>query len=103
MSGNANMNTFRTKVVQAIRICNEELEDRKQGIPGESTEDELDHIILPELNQLLVMIDDKQLPPKEERYLHSFAHAFTVWGWNMQRPTKLFVLLTELNNEFKKI
>lgn len=73
------MNAFREKVLQAIRICNEEL------------------------NRLLVMIDNRQLPPKEERYLNSFAHAFTVWGWNMQKPTKIFVLLTELNNEFKKI
>ena len=97
------MNAFREKVLQAIRICNAELENRKRGVSGESTEEELNNVILPELNRLLVMIDNKHFPPKEERYLNSFAHAFTVWGWNMQKPTELFVLLTELNNEFKKI
>lgn len=97
------MNAFREKVLQAIRICNEELENRKRGVSGESTEEELKNVILPELNRLLGMIDNRQFPPQEERYLNSFAHAFTVWGWNMQKPTQLFVLLTELNKEFKKI
>lgn len=52
------MNAFREKMLQAIRICNEELENRKRGVLGESTE-ELNNVILPELNRLLMMIDNK--------------------------------------------
>lgn len=68
---------------------------------GESTEEQLKDIILPELTQLLTMLNSNQLPEKGHRYLNSFANAFTVWGWNMQEPTEIFVLLTELNNEYK--
>lgn len=49
------------------------------------------------------MVNKYQLPPKGERYLNSFACAFTIWGWDMQKPTEIFILLTELNNEYKNL
>lgn len=49
------------------------------------------------------MLNSNQLPTMEQRYLNSFANAFIVWRWNMQEPTEIFVLLTELNNEYKNI
>lgn len=97
------MDEFREKILRAIKLCNEELVNRKEGMLGESTEEQLKNIILPELTQLLTMLNRNQLPAKEQRYLNSFANAFTVWGWNMQEPTEIFVLLTELNNEYKNI
>lgn len=97
------MDKFKEKILRAIKLCNEELENRKNGVLGESTEEQLKNIILPELTQLLTMLNSNQLPAKEQRYLNSFANAFTVWGWNMQEPTEIFVLLTELNNEYKNI
>ncbi len=97
------MDKFKEKILRVIKLCKEELENRKNGVFGESTEDQLKNIILPELTQLLTMLNSNQIPVKEQRYLNSFANAFTVWGWNMQEPTELFVLLTELNNEYKNI
>lgn len=97
------MDKFREKILRAIKLCNEELENRKKGVLGESTEEQLKNVILPELTQLLTMLNSNQLPAKEQRYLNSFANAFTVWGWNMQEPTEIFVLLKELNNEYKNI
>ncbi len=97
------MDKFREKILRAIKLCNEELVNRRKGVLGESTEEQLKNIILPELTQLLTMLNSNQLPAKEQRYLNSFANAFTVWGWNMQEPTEIFVLLTELNNEYKNI
>lgn len=97
------MDKFKEKILRAIKLCNEELENRKNGVLGESTEEQLKNIILPELTQLLTMLNSNQLPAKKQRYLNSFANAFTVWGWNMQEPTEIFVLLTELNNEYKNI
>lgn len=95
------MDKFKEKILRAIELCNEELVNRKNGVLGESTEEQLKDIILPELTQLLTMLNSNQLPEKRHRYLNSFANAFTVWGWNMQEPTEIFVLLTELNNEYK--
>lgn len=97
------MDKFKEKILRAIELCNEELVNRKNGVLGESTEEQLKDIILPELTQLLTMLNSNQLPAKEDRYLNSFANAFTVWGWNMQEPTEIFVLLTELNNEYKNV
>lgn len=95
------MYKFKEKIIRTIRLCNEELANRKNGIAGECTEEQLEDIILPELTELINMINNNQCPPKEKRYINSFANAFTVWGWNMQEPTEIFVLLTELNNEYK--
>lgn len=94
------MDKFKEKLLKTIRLCNYELENRKNGVLGESTEEQLEKFILPELTQLLEKICNNQIPAKEQRYLNSFANAFTVWGWNMQEPTEIFVLLTELNNEW---
>ncbi len=97
------MDKFKEKILRAIKICNEELVNRKNGVLGESTEEQLENIIIPELTQLLMMLNNNQLPAEGQRYLNSFANAFTIWGWNMQEPTEIFVLLTELNNEYKNI
>lgn len=97
------MDDFKNNLLEAITLCNVELTNRKNGINGESTIDQLEKIIIPELNKLLNIINNNQLPPKEERYLNSFANAFTVWGWNMQTPTELFILLVKLNNTYKNL
>lgn len=97
------MDKFREKLLKTIHICKDELQNRRNGTLGESTENQLEDIILPELYQLLENVNNQQFPAKQDRYLNSFANAFTVWGWNMQKPTELFVLLTELNNDYKKL
>jgi hypothetical protein len=60
-------------------------------------------MLLPELEQLLIKINTNQLPPQSERYLLSFANAFKVWGWNMNQPSELFVMLVNLNNNYPMI
>ncbi len=99
----SNMDKFKEKLVKTIKLCNAELADRKRGILGESTEEQLENIIIPELEYLLQKINNSQLPKREQRFLNSFANAFTVWGWNMQEPSEIFLLLTELNTEYKKL
>jgi len=97
------MKNFKRKILKTIELCNTELRNRKEGILGESTKEQLEEIILPELYQVLEQIDHNQLPSMTNRYLNSFANAFSVWGWNMQNPTEIFVLLTELDNEYKEL
>ncbi|MEN6312660.1 MAG: hypothetical protein ABFD25_00270 [Clostridiaceae bacterium] len=95
--------SFRNNIGICISLCEQELQNRKKGIKGESSIEQIEDTILPELNQLLKKIDYGQLPPKPERYLLSFANAFKVWGWNMQQPTELFVQLVKLDDAYKKI
>lgn len=93
---------YKKELLECIDICEKEISNRTQGIKGESTIEQIKEVILPELNELLANIESKQLP-KERKYLNSFANAFTVWGWNTQNPTELFVLLTKLNNNFGEL
>lgn len=97
------MNRFKEKLLKTINICEVELQNRKNGILGESTEKQLEDMILPELYRLLDSVYNKQFPPVKERYLNCFANAFMVWGWDMQEPTELFILLNELNNNYKRL
>ena len=98
-----NKNKFRDDVKNLIKICTLEVQHRKAGIKGESTIEQIENAILPELNQLLTKIDNNQLPPLSERYLLSFANAFKVWGWDMNQPTEIFVKLANINNNYSKI
>lgn len=94
---------FRNDIDICKSLFEQELKKRKKGKEGESSIEQIENIILPELNQLLEIIDKDQLPPKSERYLLSFANAFKVWGWNMQQPTELFVQLVKLDDAYKKL
>ncbi|MBM6798460.1 hypothetical protein H7U28_06450 [Coprobacillus cateniformis] len=97
------MEEFTRELLKCINLCDEELKNRSNGVEGESTIEQLKEVILPELKEVLAIIERRQLPPSEERYLNSFASAFTVWGWDMQNPTELFTLLTKLNNDYEEL
>jgi hypothetical protein len=97
------MNDFRKDVLKCKEMCLEELEKREHDIEGESTTEQLKTVILSELDKLLIALDKNDFPPKEERFLNSFANAFAVWGWNMQNPTELFLMLNKLNDEYKEL
>lgn len=95
-----NVNIFKQNIIELKTLSMEELEKRKLGIPGESTIQQLEKEIIPELDGLLLKIEMNNLPPKEKRYLNSFAYAFKVWEWNMQEPTELYIRLSRLNQDF---
>lgn len=97
------INIFKKDVERCIKKCNKEIENRKNGVKGESSLAQLEQTILPELEGILFQIKTNNLPAPSERYLISFANAFTVWGWNMQNPTDLFILLAKLNQNYKTI
>jgi len=97
------INSLKSDLINCIELCKKEIDNRKKGIKGESTIEQLECVVLPELNSLLQKINDGKLPIKENRYLNSFANAFRVWGWDMENPTELFIKLTELNNNYGKL
>ena len=99
--GNFMMKEFKDEIFKCKEFCLKELTNRKNGVYGESTLEQLECVIIPEINEIIKMISLNQLPPKEKRYLISFANAFTVWGWDMQNPSQLFLQLTQLNNNYK--
>ena len=97
------MENFRQNIQNTIELCNIEIENRNIGIEGESSIEQLEGIILPELKTVVEQLKKNQLPARETRFLNSFANAFTVWGWDMQEPTELFLALNQLNNQYKEL
>ncbi|MBB6214119.1 hypothetical protein HNQ80_000188 [Anaerosolibacter carboniphilus] len=97
------INSFQVDIINCINLCKAEIVKRKKDISGESTMEQLENVILPELEALLQKAKVGNLPPKADRYLNSFANAFRVWGWDMETPTELFVKLTELNNNYRDL
>jgi len=97
------ISSLKADIKNCIEICKAEILKRKNGISGESTIEQLESVILPELKELLKRLEDNNLPTKSERYLNSFAYAFKVWGWNMETPSELFIKLTEINNNYGQL
>lgn len=93
---------FINKLNKAYNLCLTEIDKRKNGIDGEASKQQL-KIIITELKRIKEMAEENKLPLIENRYFVSFALAFTVWGWNMNEPSELFLLLAELNNDYKNV
>jgi hypothetical protein len=83
-----------------------ELRDRKNGIHGESTIEQLESCVIPDLASFLSKFKNKEdLPPntQQDRYLLSFAYAFREWGWNIKNPTALYLQLLKIHEHYRKI
>ena len=94
---------LRDDLMKAIKVFEAELADRKKGIPGESTEEQLEKEIIPELKRVLANVNNSDIPDKAQRYLKSLENARTTWGWDMQNPTKICKLLTELDDRYNRL
>lgn len=90
-------------VTKALKLCETELTGRRNGIPGESTVEQLEEVVIPELKKILSQIADSQFPEKEQRTLRFLSDARVYWGWNTRNPTELFALLIELDEEYNQL
>lgn len=93
---------FKKNLEKALDISKDELRRRKNNMPGESTVEQLEEVIIPELEKLLKM-DYNNLPPVEDRYLISLAYALKVWEWSMKNASTLYLLIVELHEDYKKL
>ena len=93
---------FKKKVDIALRISKDDLRRRKNDAPGESTIEQLEETIIPEMEKLLKM-DYNNLPPVEDRYLISLAYALKVWEWSMKNASTLYLLIVKLHEDYKKL
>ena len=97
------MEELKTQILKCIDLSYSEIKKIRRGEQCEATEEQILAIIVPELQELLELLNNHKVPKKSDRYLVSFANAFTAWGWNMQTPSELFVLLTKINNEYEEL
>ena len=103
---NYSIDDFYGDIEDCLELAYKELKDRKNDIDGESSLEQLENYIIPELEKLLIKINNKEsLPPNthKDRYISSFGSAFKVWGWDIMNPTKFYIKLLELNKNYKKL
>ena len=101
-----NCDDFVHDIKDCLKLAENELHDRKNGKQGESTIDQLENYIMPDLANLLEKIINKEsLPPntQQDRYLASFGYAFRVWDWDMAVPSELYLKLLKIHENYRKI
>ena len=96
------MDEFKALLDKAIAECFHEIKLREAGVPGEASLPQLNEVILPELLSLQKM-QRMELLKGKGRWLTSYGGAFFDWGWDMQNPTKLFLMLRDLNSLHRKL
>lgn len=94
---------LRDDLMEAIKIFEAELAARKGGIPGESTEEQLEKVLIPELKRVLTKVNNNEIPEKEQRYFQSLKDAQTLWGWDMENPTEIGKLLIKLDDQYSQV
>ena len=91
-------------ISRALKLCEIEIMNRRNGVPGESTVEQLEEIVIPELKQVLYQITNSdKFPEKDQRVLRFLSDARVSWGWNTRTPTPLFALLMEVNEEYNQL
>ena len=101
-----NVSSFLQDIQECLDLAKLELHNRKNGIQGESSIEQLEDYIMPDLKELQLKINNEiPLPPnnQQERYLMSFGYAFKVWGWDMQNPTELYLKLLYIHEKYREL
>ena len=101
-----NNDNFVCDLSNCLKLAEAELQDRRNGKQGESTIEQLESYVIPDLSNLLNKIKNKEkLPPntQQDRYLASFGYAFKEWGWDMKNPSALYLQLLKIHENYRKI
>ena len=105
MNKNEVLNKKVSKLKEKVKYCLElskiELENRKNGINGEGTIEQLEEDVIPDLTRFLKILENKEIPKnRQQRYLNSFGCAFRMWEWE---PSELYVKLSEIHHDYQDL
>ncbi len=106
---NDRINIKINKLKEDVKLCLElsklELQNRKNGIEGESTIDQLEEVIIPDLTNLLTILDNKNSIPQKrvDRYSLAYGNAFRMWDWSMENPTELYKRLAHIHHDYQDV
>ncbi|NLD48269.1 MAG: hypothetical protein GX660_13930 [Clostridiaceae bacterium] len=92
---------FTKDIEKILSICQEDLRDISMGKKKQATADQIEKTIIPEMNNLLKMIEKGEIPPKEQRWITSSAYITRGWNWDIWSKDKLNILLPELDDKYR--
>jgi hypothetical protein len=89
---------FKNDIQEILNICKEDLLAISRGEKRQATKEQIEKTIIPEMNDLLIKIETKKIPPKGERWLNSVAYITRGWNWDIWSEDRLNIKLPELDN-----
>ena len=96
---------FKHDIEEVITVCHEEIEAINRGEQREATVSQIEQYIIPEMEQLLEMIELGTLPKPAKygsRYLKSTQEVLRSWSWDINKDEKLIDLLGWLDTNYHR-
>lgn len=101
---NNKIDKLKKEILEGIELSRRELKNRKNGIEGESTIEQLEKVIIPDLEDILLKLDNKIIPKKRvDRYSLAYGNALKMWDWDMERATELYKKLTDIHHDYQDL
>ncbi|MFA5528797.1 MAG: hypothetical protein WC996_09330 [Peptostreptococcales bacterium] len=92
---------FIDDIKEILAICKEELRDISKGKPNQATKEQIEGTIIPEMNNLLEMIQKNEMPPKDQRWILSAAYITRGWNWDIWSEDRLTTKLPQLDDKYR--
>ncbi len=92
---------FKQDVEEVLSICQEDLKEIAKGNSRQATVEQIERTIIPEMRELLKMIEANILPPKGQRWLLSAANITRGWNWDIWSDDKLVKKIPVLNTKYR--
>jgi len=104
MRTNRKIDKLKQEVLEGIKLSRREIENRKKGIEGESTIEQLKEVIIPDLEDILLKLDNKIIPKRRvDRYSLAYGNALKMWDWDMENATELYEKLADIHNDYQDV
>lgn len=92
---------FKRDINNILSICQEDLHALSVGQIRQATKEQIEETIIPEMNKLLKMIENNEIPPKSQRWILSATYITRGWNWDIWSKDKLNLKLPELDNKYR--
>lgn len=97
----SNLKTFLLYIDECIEICCKKLAE--PDADDECTSRQITEVVIPDMIDLSRRAITGNVPKSCERFSSAFAHAFKLWGWNMNEPSELYLLLLKIDRLYKAL
>jgi len=92
---------FENDIREIISLCNKDLFALSIGESRQATKEQIVETIIPEMNNLLEMIKNNDVPVENQRWILSTAYITRGWNWDIQNCGELAKKLAQLDNNYR--
>jgi len=92
---------FVKDIKEILFVCTEDLHALSIGQTRQATKEQIEGTIIPEMNRLLEMAQNNELPPISQRWILSSAYITRDWNWDIWSNDKLNKKLPELDDKYR--